>query len=218
MIVDALMVVEDLAPVRAWLADVLARLHPDLPVAQCGTLDQALRWLAAQPPGTRALCLVDLGLPDGSGITFIRRLAERLPTAQAGVTTLYDDDASVIAAMAAGAAGYLLKDGEEDALERRLAAMRDGDVPMSPAVSRRILSCFRANAGYFAPDGPPVLLTAREEDVLRLIGRGLRNAEVGGTLGIGTQTVGGYVKAIYRKLGVASRAEAAVEAMRRGLV
>jgi DNA-binding NarL/FixJ family response regulator len=218
LIVDALMVVEDLAPVRTWLSGVLSRLHPGPRVAECGTLEEAMRWLVAQPAGARALCLVDLGLPDGSGLTFIQRLTERMPAAQAVVTTLYDDDANVIAAMAAGAAGYLLKDGEEDALERRLAAMRDGEVPMSPAVSRRILSCFRANAGYFAPDGPPVLLTAREQDVLRLIGRGLRNAEVGGTLGISALTVAGYVKAIYRKLGVASRAEAAAEAMRRGLV
>jgi DNA-binding NarL/FixJ family response regulator len=216
--VDALMVVEDLAPVRAWLSGMLTRLHPGLRVAECGTLDEALRWLAMQRAGATALCLVDLGLPDGSGITFIQKLMERMPAAQAVVTTLYDDDANVIAAMAAGAAGYLLKDGEEDALERRLAAMSDGEVPMSPAVSRRILSCFRSNAGYFSPDGPPVMLTPREADVLGLIGRGLRNAEVGETLGISAQTVAGYVKTIYRKLGVASRAEAAVEAMRRGLV
>jgi len=212
------MVVEDLAPVRSWLAGILARLYPGPVVDECGSLNEALRWLDLQPSHARALCLVDLGLPDGSGITFIHQLIARVPNAQAVVTTLYDDDANVIAAMAAGATGYLLKDEEEDTLNRRLAAMRDGEVPMSPAVSRRILACFRTNAGYFAPDGPPVLLTAREQDVLRLIGRGLRNAEVGGALGISAQTVAGYVKAIYRKLGVASRAEAAVEAMRRGLI
>ena len=213
----SILIVEDLAPTREWLRALLHRIYPEAEIFDCGTLRCGFDWLGGQQPPDDILCLVDLGLPDGSGIDLIRRVRQTLPAARIVVSTLYDDDAHVVAALAAGATGYLLKDEEAVAIEARLRAMERGEVPMTPSISRRILDHFRHNARFFAVD-KGVTLTAREMDVLRLIGRGLKVAEAASSLGISAQTTAGYIKSIYRKLDVNSRAEAALEAARRGLV
>ncbi|WP_439532533.1 response regulator [Polymorphobacter sp.] len=213
----SVLIVEDIPPTRAWLEALVQRLYPDAPVACCGSLRAGLAWLAGQPADGDFLCLIDLGLPDGSGIELIRRIGQALPGARIVVSTLYDDDANVLAALAAGATGYLLKDEEGEAIEARLRGLGRGEVAMTPSISRRILEHFRRHAGFFAVDSA-VALSPREVDVLRLIGRGLTAAEAAGMLGISAQTTAGYIKAIYRKLDVNNRAEAALEAAKRGLV
>ncbi|MFB0874261.1 MULTISPECIES: LuxR C-terminal-related transcriptional regulator [unclassified Sphingobium] len=215
----SIMILEDSAATRDWLVGLVERALPGGVVATTATLAEARRWLARQPAGSTPLCLVDLGLPDGSGVDFIRDLLRALPGAKPVVTTLFDDNAHLLGAMAAGAQGYLLKDQEPEDLRRRLASIDRGELPISPAMATRILDQFRAHArfveGQAAPDSA---LTPRETDVLRLIGRGLKVSEAAGALGISESTVSGYLKTIYRKLDISSRAEAAVEAVRRGLV
>ncbi len=213
----SILIVEDLAPTRDWLHALLARVYPGAHIADCDSLRSSYEWLAQQQGSEEFLCLVDLGLPDGSGVDLIRKLRQKLPAARIVVTTLYDDDAHVLAALAAGATGYLLKDEESDLIEARLRGMELGEVPMTPSISRRILDHFRKNASFFTLDSA-VMLTPRELDVLRLIGRGLKVAEAASSLGISAQTTAGYIKSIYRKLDVNTRAEAALEAAKRGLV
>lgn len=216
--VQRVLVVEDIEATRDWLEKLARNVFLDAEVSVADTLGAAMAWLAVQTPGTTPICLVDLGLPDGSGIDFIRALVQRCPGARAVVTTLYDDDASLLNAMAAGAAGYILKDQEPDLISSRLAAMERGEVPMSPAISRKILKHFQNSARFVAASQTTVALTNRETDVLRLVGRGLKVAEAASTLQLSDQTVAGYLKTIYRKLDINCRAEAALEAARLGLV
>lgn len=211
-------VVEDMDVTRAWLAGLVAEVFPGAQVTMAATLTAALAWLAAQEDGPALTCLVDLGLPDGSGIEFIRALMRKFPDARAVVTTLFDDDNNLLNAMAAGAAGYILKDQEPDMIGARLAAMERGEVPMSPAISQKILAHFQRSARFMSASDSGVTLTPRETDVLRLIGRGLKISEAAGSLNLSEQTVSGYLKTVYRKLDINSRAEAALEAARRGLV
>lgn len=162
-----------------------------------------------------AIALIDLGMPDGSGIDIIHELTAHYPAIVRLVTTIYDDDRHLFEAIAAGAQGYVLKDHHPDTMVQYLHRIDNGEPPLSPTIAKRMLQ-------HFARIKPQVDedtcgLTSREVDVLRLLGRGLRVAEVARVLGITPHTVSGYVKAIYRKLNISSRAEAAIEATRRGL-
>jgi DNA-binding NarL/FixJ family response regulator len=136
------------------------------------------------------------------------------------VTTIYDDDDHLFEAIAAGGQGYLLKDQNPDTLIQYLHRIDQGEPPLSPSIARRILEHFStARSAATAPSPrPDETLTPREMDVLRLLGRGLRVNEAARVLELTPHTVAGYVKNIYRKLNISSRAEAAVEAVRRGLV
>jgi DNA-binding NarL/FixJ family response regulator len=112
-----------------------------------------------------------------------------------------------------------LKDQHPDTLIQYLHRIDQGEPPLSPSIARRMLKHFsQARPAAAGPDPDHETLTPREEDVLRLLGRGLRVSETARVLGIAPHTVTGYVKNIYRKLNISSRAEAAVEAVRRGLV
>lgn len=175
------------------------------------TLRDARSWLRHCKPQDEILALVDLGLPDGNGTELIGEIVTRCPEALVVVTTIFDDEESLMNALAAGAHGYLLKDQDRDSIAHRLSMIDRGEVPISPAIARRLLQRFR--------DERPAAttLSPRETEVLRLIGRGLKAGEVAGVLEISPQTVTTHVKTIYRKLEISSRAEAALEARKRGL-
>jgi DNA-binding NarL/FixJ family response regulator len=213
-----ILVIEDLPATRDWLVKLVEETFPNEAVTAVATLRDALYWLKGQTQDFCSLCLVDIGLPDGSGIEFIRALMAKAPNAHAVVTTLYQDDQNLLNAMAAGASGYILKDQEPELIGSRLAAIKRGEVAMSPSISKRIMAHFQNSARFVNASSEIATLTPRETDVLRLIGRGLRNNEAAAALGISKMTVTDYIKTIYRKLDVSSRAEAALEASRRGLV
>ena len=214
----SVLVVEDIPATREWLAKLARDVFPKADVDVAETLAAAMAWLRDRPEGSAPICLVDLGLPDGSGVDFIRALMLRCPEARAVVSTLYDDDANLLNAMAAGAAGYILKDQEPESIGPRLAAMERGEVAMSPVISRRILAHFQNSARFVSAAQKAVALTNRETDVLRLVGRGLKVSEAAASLQLSEQTVSGYLKTIYRKLDINCRAEAALEAARLGLI
>jgi DNA-binding NarL/FixJ family response regulator len=206
------LVVDDLAGSRDWLARALALAFPGIVVDQAASLAQALRLIDPPPP----LALIDLGLPDGSGV----QLIEALRAQPAGhclciVATVFDDDAHLFPALRAGAEGYVLKDQSPENLAEMLRGIADGQPPLSPSIARRLLRHFQPLP---QPEETGEALTARETDVLRLVAKGLTVGEVAGMLELSRHTVAGYLKAIYRKLSVNSRAEAALEATRRGLV
>jgi len=204
------LVVEDIAQTRAWLVSTIAEAFGGV-AHGAGTLREARAWLQQRRRGIPFLALVDLGLPDGNGIELIEEIMADDPDAVIVVTTVYENDEWLMRALGAGAQGYLLKDQDGSAIVRRLAMIEHGEVPISPAIARRLLHRFRADTCSQATISP------RETEVLRLIGRGLKSGEVAGVLGISQQTVTTHVKAIYRKLEITSRAEAALEARKRGL-
>ncbi len=216
------LVVEDIAATRAWLSNLVHAVFPAIGVYNAPDLASARAWIAGPMRVAGALYLIDLGLPDGSGVDLIREIAKLDPTARLVVTTVYDDDAHLLHAMAAGAHSYLLKDRSPEEFAGLLQLVGRDEVALSPPMARRLLDHFRDHAAFVtagsqsAPD-EPASLTPREEEVLRLIGRGLTLAEAGRVMAISPQTVATHVKAVYRKLGITSRAEAALEAARRRL-
>ncbi len=219
---DLVLVLEDQAETRAWLAQVASTVFPGVTVIEAASLAQACAWLESGDDALARLrlAIIDLGLPDGSGIGFIRELTARRPSAVAVVATIHDDDVNLLGAIAAGAAGYLLKDQEDGALAAQLRRIDDGEPPLSPSIARRMMAHFaeRAPPASAAQPADSAGLTPRELQVLALLGRGSRVAEAAKHLGLTDQTVATYVKTIYRKLRITSRAEAAIAAQKRGLI
>lgn len=204
------LIIEDVTDAQLWLADALCSACPETGITTASTLRQALEITATHHFD---IALVDLNLPDGSGIDAIRQIRSRSPQTLCIVVTIYDDDQHLFPALQAGAQGYLLKDQSKQQISQRLQGIARGEPPLSPAIARRLL-------GHFAQPAiePEVNLTSREKEVLTLIAKGIKLAEVAEMLKISRNTAAGYVKEIYRKLDVSSRAEATLEAARMGLI
>lgn len=166
--------------------------------------------------------LVDLGLPDISGIEVIRHAAAGNVSCDVLVVTMFGDDAHVLASIEAGATGYLLKDASADRIAASIHELRAGGSPISPGIARRVLARFRlavkpesTDATLPATASP---LTERETELLRLAAKGLTFEAIGQLVGISPHTVVSHVKKIYRKLAVHSRSEAVFEAGQMGLL
>jgi DNA-binding NarL/FixJ family response regulator len=209
------LVVEDRPDSRTFLAAIVRRAFPRIAVHAAADLRSARAELAGV--SQFRLALVDLDLPDGSGIELIREMQSSHPETPAIVTTVYSDDDSLFSAIAAGAQGYLLKGQPPELLQNHLQRLDEGVLPLSPSIARRMLGYFRERGHAPPSQAQQVALSPRETDVLTCIGRGLRVAETAQRLGLAESTVAGYVKTLYQKLNISSRAEAALEAVRRGL-
>ncbi|MDP2110245.1 MAG: response regulator transcription factor [Thiobacillus sp.] len=204
-------ILEDLAESQAWLAQALDRSFPGIAVEAAFNIEEALQKLRSAP--SPDIALIDLSLPDGSGIRVIEWLQLHSPTTLCVVASIFDDDGHIFPALRAGARGYLLKDQPVTAIVQALTGIAAGEPPLSPAIARRLLAFFQPVSVREQP-----ALTERESEVLRLIAKGLTQAEAARLLCISPHTVAGYVKELYRKLNVSSRAEAAVRARDMGLV
>ena len=155
--------------------------------------------------------LMDLLMPEVSGIQAIVEIRRRMPDVEVIALTSVLEDQAVYDAMRAGAIGYLLKDTEPEELSAAIRAAAAGQVQLSPRVAQRLMQEVRA------PENPEAL-TDRERDVLKLLAQGLSNKEIGAALVIGEKTVKTHVSNILAKLGVPSRTQAALYAIRQGLV
>lgn len=217
-------IVEDAPDTLRWLAEMVGLAFPGARIWTFGSLETVGGWMdndvnAKGLGGTDArfdFALVDLDLGDGSGLDAIARMRRLSPELQIVVITIYNDDAALFDALRAGARGYLLKGLSETDVVRYLHNMKAGDLPMSPSVARRMLDHFH-NAVPHEPE-QTIALTPREEEILQLIGKGMRGPEVARILSITNNTVSWYVKTIYSKLDISSRAEATLEAVRRNLI
>lgn len=206
-------ILEDLPDTRRWLAEIAAEAFPDAQISEAANLAEGLARCEQSP--APALAMIDLRLPDGSGLDVMRRLVAAHPAVCCVVTTVMGDDAHIVTALSAGAQGYLLKDQPRDLLVRQLAQAMQGVPAISPPVARRIMEHFRLTGPC---EGPDARLTPRELEVLGLIARGFRIADAAHALDMAEGTAASHVKAIYRKLGIGSRAEAALHASRMGLI
>ena len=155
--------------------------------------------------------LMDLLMPVMDGITAIGHIRREMPDVEVLALTSVLEDASVVGAVRAGAIGYLLKDTEADELCRAIKAAAGGQVQLSPKAAARLMREVRA------PESPEAL-TERETEVLRWLAGGQSNKEIAHTLGIGEKTVKTHVSNVLGKLGVQSRTQAALYAVRIGLV
>ena len=215
------LIVEDLDEPRQWLAELLPQALPV--VRQVDTAATLLDARSQMRQHAYGLALVDWHLPDGTSEQLIAELVAARAGAVVIVATIHDDDTHVFPALRAGASGYVLKSQPSAVVINQLRRIELGEPALSPSIALRVLRHFQAAPGAVVNAAPPeaeplVKLTEREADVLRLIAKGYRAPEVAPLLGLTPSTVSSYVRDIYRKLGISSRAEATMEAARRGLV
>lgn len=209
------LIVEDIPEINQWLMQMVQQVFPEMIIHQAFDLRQARAILTTQ--SAYHLALIDLGLPDGSGLNLIHEIAMSHPDTVQIVTTIYDDDEHLFTALKAGAQGYLLKDHTPEIFQQYLRQLEYGVPALSPSIARKMLAYFQGCPNTIKKARMPVALTLRETEVLGCIGRGMRISQAAQMLHISEHTVSGYVKDIYRKLNISSRAEAALEAERRGL-
>lgn len=235
------LILEDNPVARGFLSRVVRESFSDVSsITEAGDLEAARRLLGHVSGGSAISCsdpyqliLVDLELPDGSGMELLRELATYPATRI--VTTLYSDDEHLFPALQCGADGYLLKEDRFEVLVEELQKIVRGQPPLSPAIARRLLTHFRSGEGaghanghapppptFSSPPAPAPLdherLTPRESEVLTYLSKGFTIKEIAGLMGIKWFTVNDHIKSIYKKLNVSSRAEAAVLASKQGLV
>ena len=210
---NRVLIVEDNVDTMQWLEKCVQNAFPKAELLKANDVDSALK-LAAQ--FSIDIALIDLGLPDGSGIQVISSLKQSTKNKHTYivVATIYEDDKHLFTALKAGAKGYILKDQDRDKIVAYLLGIADGQAPVSDKVTQNIIRHFNAK-GEAAES---VNLAPREQDVLKLIAKGFSVADSANILGLTVNTVKGYVKTVYSKLAVSSRAEATVEAIRLGLV
>ena len=204
-----LVIVDDHSVVREGLRAFLRLQEGIEVVGEAAGATDALRVARASSPD---VVLLDLVMPGGDGVGAIRGLIEATPGVRVLVLTSFADDAQIFAAMAAGAAGYLLKDVDPQALADGIRDVHAGRPALHPSVAARLMR--RGDVTTAVRLG----ITAREHDVLRLMVEGLANKQIAQRLGIGEKTVKTHVSRVLAKLSVEDRTQAAVLAIREGLV
>jgi DNA-binding NarL/FixJ family response regulator len=215
-----ILLLEDLPEIRAWLRKLVLQIFPGATISESARIGDALELVAAVKFD---LALIDLGLPDGSGVDVVTKLRDIQPDAQSVVVTIHDDDEHLFPALQAGAFGYILKEQPREMIAEQLQRISQGEPPLSPSIARRVMQYFTSKAKPAAHPSssaaaiPNVSLTDRESEVLLRVAKGYTLPEIGVQLGLSRHTIADYVKQIYRKLNVSSRAEAALEAQRLGL-
>jgi DNA-binding NarL/FixJ family response regulator len=209
------LVVDDHDLFRAGLASLLA-MQPDIEVvAQASGGRMGVRLADELRPD---VVIMDLRMPDVEGPTATRAILERNPRMRVVVLTVATDDSDVEAALEAGACGFIAKDTPVSGVAVAVRAAAQGVAWLSPRAAELVLGRVRQRAAKPKADaGPEEQLSARELDVLRLIARGMENAEIAETLEISPRTAKNHVSNILAKLGMPSRVQAAIYAVRRGL-
>lgn len=213
----SVVLVEDDAYFQHSFQEAIAQA-PDMALAGVsGTLAMGLALLERGAPD---VLLVDIGLPDGSGIDLIRAAHARYPACNVMVCTTFGDEAHVMQSLEAGASGYLLKDSAAGRIVEEIRSLHGGGSPISPLIARQVLTRFRARPQAAPVDGAAAHggLSARETQVLEYITRGFTAEEIAGLMGISRHTVLTFIRRIYAKLEVNSKAEAIFEARNRGLI
>lgn len=200
-----ILVVEDDFATRRQIAGKL-RVDTSLVVDMAGTVAEALKHLKESQPN---IILLDLGLPDGSGLAVIEAAMKYEPAPEILVLSSCKDEASVVTAISAGAGGYVVKDSSADDLLETVDLLMQGFSPLSPSIARFILRSFR-NRETIEPRSAETdyNLTPREQMVLTEITRGSTYKKISQSLDISEASVQSHVKQVYRKLGVHSRSQA----------
>lgn len=209
-------IVEDDIATRKMIAATVDAEDEYSVVAEFSEAKAAIASLSSVMPD---VLLVDLGLPDMSGIEVIRAAATRLPQCDVLVITTLGDEPTIISALKAGADGYILKGTDISELKQSIRAMRDGGSPLSPIIARSLLNNFNATGAEqsdLADAGAQ--LTKREITILQTIARGHSYVETSVICGISAGTVHSHLKSIYRKFAVSSKTQAIHEARIRKII
>jgi DNA-binding NarL/FixJ family response regulator len=204
-------IADDHPVVRRGLAALLESVEGVEVVGQAATGREAVREAQLLAPD---VVLMDVQMPDLDGVEASRRIAAGSPGVAVLVLTMHDDDETVLAALRAGARGYLLKGADQEEIRRAVHAVVAGEMIVAPAAAAHVVARLAAPP---APPAPFPELTPREREVLDAVARGRPNGAIAAELGLAAKTVGNHVSTIFAKLGVATRAEAVVAARRAGL-
>lgn len=198
-------IVEDNATVRQTLCKWLNDARGHKCVCVCTTTEEALVEIPKIAPD---VVLMDIQLPNLSGIACTTRLRQLLPGVQIIMFTVYRDYEKIFQALKAGACGYLLKRSSREEVLRAIAEVRTGGAPMSGEIARLVIESFRQSV---ASDSEAMSLSRREAEILDLLCQGFSNKEIADHLSLGIETIRTHLKRIYDKLHVRSRTEAALK-------
>jgi DNA-binding NarL/FixJ family response regulator len=198
-------IVEDDVALRPIYARWLKQAEGFRVLSQFGDGLQALATLPQDKPD---VVLMDINLPGLNGVECVRQLKVKMPGTQFVMITVYEDPDRIFNALAAGATGYLLKETAREELLDALREVHRGGSPMSSGIARKVVQCFQKPPPA-APEVEPHKLSAREEEVLDLVSRGYLLKEISDALKLSEHTVDTYLRRIYEKLHVHSRAQAA---------
>jgi two-component system, NarL family, response regulator LiaR len=205
------LLVDDHAVVREGLRTFLELQEGMEVVGEAEDGEQALTEAERLRPD---VILMDLVMPVLDGVGAMRELRQKLPSCRVIVLTSFAEDDRLLPAIQAGAAGYLLKNVQPKELARAVRAAHAGDALLDPSIAARLVEAIAQPAG----EEPRDELTPREREVLELIGRGLSNKRIALELGVSEKTVKTHVGHLLHKLGVADRTQAALHAVRSGLL
>lgn len=200
---------DDHAVVRKGIRDFLDEDEALSVIGEAGDGEEALTYIARDTPD---VAVFDIQMPRLNGLEATRRVKREFPSVRVLILTAFDDDPYILAALQAGASGYLLKTSSPEELLRAVHAIAEGETALSPAVAKKLVR--RAAGGVDAPGDIIEPLTDRELEVLRLAAAGLGNKQIGAELNISDRTVQGHLANIYAKLHVATRTEAVLFAVR----
>ena len=204
------LIVDDHAIVRGGLGALLATTSDLQVVGEAANGEEAVL-LAAEP--LPDVILMDLSMPGSDGVQATRRVLQQNPDAHVLVLTSFSDHRRIMEALDAGAEGYLLKHSEPEVILSGIRTVVAGGSPLDPKAARTLLTQQRRSP---EPTGAASPLTAREEEVLTMVGAGLPNKSIARRLGISERTVKAHLTNIFQRLGVSDRTQAALWAQRRG--
>jgi DNA-binding NarL/FixJ family response regulator len=211
-------IVEDDDFTRQRISSILSLRIPQANIVEFQDLKTAQKFAATH---SQDFWLIDLGLPDGSGIELICDVKKIYQHANVLVLSVFGDVDNIVNSIEAGANGYLLKDAVERDLIDALDAIDSGGTPLSPMIASRLLERMmpvKASSSDLVKDDLSPLLTAREAELLNLLSRGYTSTEAGERMQIAVSTVRTHIKNIYSKLAVKSRTEAVFEARAMGIL
>jgi len=184
-------------------------------IAEAGDGEEAVTQASRLSPD---VAIIDIAMPKLDGIEATRQIKALCPATAVLVLTAYDDDQFIFRLLEAGAAGYLLKSVRSGELVDAVRALHAGESVLHPTIARKVMDYFVSSPGRGGRREPVETLTQREMDILRLVTRGMSNKEIAAELVLSMRTVQGHLRSIFGKLGVGSRTEAVVRALKEGWV
>ena len=198
-------IVEDNQTVREGFATLLDRTPGFSCVCACATVAEALKKIPKAQPD---VILMDIQLPDSTGVECTAKLKEQMPSVHIVIVTVYEDSERIFQALRAGACGYLLKRANPEQVIAAVKEAHEGGVPMTPEIARKVIGQFRQQATTAAQVEQ---LSDREREVLELVMQGFGNKAIADRLAVSVAAVKWHLQNIYEKLHVHSRTEAALK-------
>lgn len=206
-----ILLLEDEPTIQKLIHTVLVELFPQHSLFLAGSIKSCRNLIMSHD---FALAILDIHLPDGSGLDILASIKKYKPDTICIMSTIFDDKTSIFSALQRGADGYIIKDNSNTRFRSHLESIIHGEPPLSPKVARLMLSFFKNSP----PIGSNANLSVREIQILSMIAKGMRNKEIASELSLSIYTIMDHIKHIYKKLHISSRAEAAIKAQKMGLM